>query len=326
VSNVRPDEPFQNIGFAGACLLALGCAAAARSWSRPAHRPYLVWAGIGGAVTIAQILSPSNAAMSTTWAPVLGRHLVPCLAPILVLGGRVRPSLLRVVLLPVLLAESFLYAPREWPHEIVAATGAVLGTFGVGAVAVTLIARARAGPLLRWPALALAVAASLSVITLVHDRMRYTAWRLFAEGRLDDFHSAGRLRAWPIWQRLDELGPVRVAAAAGWDGIGHNWFRYGLLGPRLQRDVVYVPVTSDGSIVDYADAGSLASRIDREAWLRRLEDLDVDWVVVTGPRTVEQEWIDEMPEVFSVEWTLAGSGWILARVNAAALSQHIGSR
>ena len=84
-------------------------------------------------------------------------------------------------------------------------------------------------------------------------------------------------------------------------------------------------MTVDGALVNYADRERLAALADREAWLRRLEDLDVDWVVALGPRTLEHQWLEELPEVFSVELTLENRAWILARVNRGNLAHHVRS-
>jgi hypothetical protein len=86
--------------------------------------------------------------------------------------------------------------------------------------------------------------------------------------------------------------------------------------------VRYVPVTADGSIVNCADSARLAALADREAWLGRLEGLQIDWVVALGPRTFEHEWVEGLPEVFSVELTLENHAWILARVNKQALASR----
>ena len=237
ILNARADDPFLNIGFTGIVLLVLGSAGAMQLWQqRSSGRPYLICVVVSAVVAVAQLASPTNSSMLTTWAPVLGRLIVPSFAAIMVLAGRF-PAGLQFVLMPVLVTEYFLYAPWRWPRQVLLATGVVLFAFAVVAGAAVILARWRVRPAVRWSALAAVVVASLSVTAAVHDRVRYGSYMLFASRQLDDFHGAGRVGAWPIWLRLDEKGPSRVAMAAGWDGVGHNWFRYGLLGARLQHDV-----------------------------------------------------------------------------------------
>jgi hypothetical protein len=262
--------------------------------------------------------------MLTVWAAVLARFIVPSLAAVMVLAARF-PVPIRWVLLPVLVIEYFAYAPRLWPRQLLLATGVILVAFVVVGAAAIVLHRMRVRYVLRWALLAALVVFSVAAAGFVHDRVRYGSYQAFASRRLDDFHGAGRIGTWPIWLRLDENGPSRVAMAAGWDGVGHNWFRYGLLGARLDHDVHYVPVTADGSVVNYSDEARLAASANREAWLRRLEDMRIDWVVALGPRTLEHEWLEQLPEVFSVELTLENRAWILARVNKQTLASQLRS-
>ena len=322
VTNVRPPDPFLNIGFAGMFLLLLGMCGAGYVWFQPRSRLYLICVGVSAVVTVGQLLSPSNAALVTLWGRGLGRFIVPAVAPILLLAGTFGAPL-RIVLLPVLAGEYFLYAPWEWPAQILQATGAAFTALVALALAAFAVARYRWR--LRWAFLALAIVGSVSVIDIVHERVRYGGYRAFASGELDDFHRAAPVGTWPIWLRLEEIAPARVAMAAEWDGIGHNWFRYGLLGERLQHDVRYIPVSADGTIVDYRDHARLLARADRQAWLTRLAEQRIEWVVLFGSRTLEHEWVDELPDVFSIELTLENRAGILARVNRASLSRHVRS-
>jgi hypothetical protein len=323
VLNVAADPPFLNIGFTGFVLALLGAVGAASLWSRaPAARPYLVWAVAGAALTIGQLLAPSNASLLTSWAGVLGRFVVPNVAVILVCAARFC-SPLRLFALPILAVEYFLYAPWQWPRKLQIATGLVLAASAIFGLAVAAAVRLplRAG----WTVGIATLVVSLWATGTIHDCVRYESYRLFASRGLDDFHGAEPLDAWPIWLRLEESGPARVAMAAGWDGTGHNWFRYGLLGSRLQIDVRYVSVTTDGSIVDYADGRQVAARADREAWLARLREQHIEWVALMGPRTLEHQWVEELPDVFDIEVAIDHRSSLLARVNEARLSRHLRS-
>jgi hypothetical protein len=147
-----------------------------------------------------------------------------------------------------------------------------------------------------WLAAALAVAAQL------HTAARYA---LYAEA--DDtvspyFQSHPLARSyvgqWPLWQALDDGVPRRIAAVAGWDGIGHN-YRFPLFGSRLQNTVVYVPITRDGSIVHALDEHVARDLLSFAAWRDRLVAAEIDVVASLPPWTsLEHTWMLEHPELF----------------------------
>jgi len=111
--------------------------------------------------------------------------------------------------------------------------------------------------------------------------------------------AGGLAAAWPVWAFLDSGESHRVAVAAGWDNTGHNWYRYPLFGSRLQNTVLYVPPTSDGSVVDYQRQGELRRAADFSAWLRGLVERRVDHVVLLPPLPpVESAFVRAHPELF----------------------------
>jgi hypothetical protein len=156
------------------------------------------------------------------------------------------------------------------------------------------------------PAAILALAALLLVpyakVLALRRQLRYTYYESAAKRELYDMHPLhpDAILCWPVWRALDEVDGATVAATAGWDGIGHNWYRYPLLGSRLQNRVVYIPVTGDGSVVDYRRAEVLADRADFRAWVDRLVAQRVDYVAVLPPDPLEGRWIQSSPELFSL--------------------------
>ena len=86
----------------------------------------------------------------------------------------------------------------------------------------------------------------------------------------------------------------------GWNGFGDNSFRYPLLGSRLQNRIVYLPVTADGSVIDYRLRGEVTARADERTWLRRVRDSGVDVVVALGPAPPEAAWLAAHPERFEL--------------------------
>jgi hypothetical protein len=123
--------------------------------------------------------------------------------------------------------------------------------------------------------------------------------------RHDFFASAYEIRPFPrqgaaVWAYCDrQERPYCIAVTAGWDGTGHNWLWYPLLGRCLQNEVMYVPITADGSIVNYADSDRLAAAADFQSWLERLHRKRVELVVCLSPETVESRWIQRHETVFT---------------------------
>jgi len=105
--------------------------------------------------------------------------------------------------------------------------------------------------------------------------------------------------AWPLWEALEDGAAHRVAVAAGWDGTGHNWGLYPLLGDGLRHDVVYVPPTKSGRIIDYRRRDLLAPELDEGVWLKRLRAMRVDRVAILLPFPPEAEWVAGRPDTFA---------------------------
>ena len=322
--NVRDVDPFLNVGWLGLCLLLLGLVGASRR-ARSMGSPFFsMWAVITAVSVAAPALVGKGVLLLAQWLNVLGRFWVPGFVALFALAGNAGRRLVRWIVLPILLIELFAYAPRKWPAPIPVATlqvwliGLVLmaGLWWVGRAGVS-----------GWKKIILALLLTTSALALssaVHEAMRYDSYRLFANWELDDFHHNNYIRGWPLWKELDGKAVGRLAATAGFGGgIGHNWFRYPLLGSRLQRDVLYVPITTDGGLVSYEDSGVVAAAADRLAWLDRLFDLEIDYVAALGPRTIEHAWIEEMPEVFVVELASKGGSWMLARIDRGGLEAHL---
>ena len=127
-----------------------------------------------------------------------------------------------------------------------------------------------------------------------------------------------------MWQWVEQAGPSRIAVTAGFDGLtGHNWFRWPFLGTRLQNQVLYLPITEDGSLVSYRDPEEVVAVASREAWLTRLRDEKIDLVAGLGPASIEHTWIFALPEIFTVEMTMMNNNFVLARVNQEQLQRHL---
>jgi hypothetical protein len=161
---------------------------------------------------------------------------------------------------------------------------------------------------------------------------RYELWEAAADREVRTFHMhplhAVYTAAWPIWRELDSGAGGgeghRLAVTAGWDGLGHNWYQYPLLGSRLRNRVLYVPVTADGSIVDYRTPEDVARRASLPAWLARLVGERVDHVVSLAPRsTLEDSWMRRLPGLFEPVITTPGGFHVLYRFDRPAAVQAL---
>jgi hypothetical protein len=245
-----------------------------------------------------------NRAMWTIWATNSVRYLLPALGALALLASVPGAPWVRPAWALAVLCNAWLSIPRGWGSAESDAFGALLWPTVAAAVGLGL-AHVLAWRWRRWPAaLALAGLAGLglfSAVATVRQAYRYAFYDSAMRGRSYDLHplAGGLTAAWPVWAFLDEGPGHRVAVAAGWDNTGHNWYRYPFFGSRLQNTVLYVPPTRDGSVVDYQRAGELQGAVDFEAWVKRLLERQVEYVVVLPPMPPETRLLREHPELFT---------------------------
>ena len=323
--NVREVDPFLNIGWLGLCLLILGVVGGFRRSKRVGSFFFMAWSMVCAVSIAAPALVGKGVLLLAQWLNVLGRFWVPGFAALFVLAAFSGKRLVRWLVLPLMLIELFAYAPRKWPSPIPVAT---LRIWVVGLLLLMamwqLYRRWTSGRLGRVVGAVLMITLALTVSSASREMTRYESYRLFADWQLDDFHHNNYVRGWPVWRELDTKDPKKVAATAGFGGgIGHNWFRSPLLGSRLQNEVVYVPISTNGELVSYEDPRRAAELADRRAWLGRLVDHEVDYVAALGPRGIEHVWLEERPELFAVELESKGGSWILARVDRQAVGAYL---
>jgi len=133
------------------------------------------------------------------------------------------------------------------------------------------------------------------------DDARYAIWaESYDPPRSFDLHALDQAitAAWPLWEAVDEHHPHRISYHAGAAALADNAYRYPLYGARLQNELVYVPVTRSGDIVELFDADRLAAEADYDAWRARLLEQEVDLVMTAYPRGIEVDWLLAHPEHF----------------------------
>jgi hypothetical protein len=258
---------------------------------------------LSGAVIVASVFPDSALAFRTRWAGAMGRIVAPSFVAMAVLGSVVRGRLADTVWLLALVAGLVMGIPRGWSLADLQAVALLL--------VLLIVAFGAASFAVRWgrrhgrPWARIVLAASLVAVCVMawgelRGTFRYRIYAAAAERRAyDQFPIHRAASSWPIWRHFDGGESYRLAVTAGWDGVGHNWFRYPLLGSRLQNHVVYVSPTADGSVVDYRRKAELEGRASFSAWVARLISGDVEYVVALPPATIEREWMERHPDIFA---------------------------
>ncbi|MFC1735931.1 hypothetical protein ACFL1X_07425 [Candidatus Hydrogenedentota bacterium] len=160
------------------------------------------------------------------------------------------------------------------------------------------------------------------ILTEIRQRFKYAYYESASKGEVFDVHPLAiePVSCWPIWKFLDDQSGQYIAVTAGWDEGTNNWYCYPLLGKRYQHKVSYIPITVDGSIIDYRLSEELLAEADFLSWLKRLIAERVDYVVSLPPTTLEARWMARYPCAFvPVELVQSCSGR-LYRLNHAEAS------
>lgn len=86
--------------------------------------------------------------------------------------------------------------------------------------------------------------------------------------------------------------PAIIAVTGGANQDADRWFLYYFLGRKLQNRIVYVPVSSDGKLVDFWPPGELARNSDYGAWLNSLKKIKANYVMSFEPASLELFWME----------------------------------
>lgn len=292
---------FLNPGPAALFLVALGLAGAARILG--ARRP--AWKGTlfllaSSALVVQGFLGPNTLGLRTNWARVIGRFLLPALAPFAALAACSGAG--PAALAAAALAGCWLAVPHGLSREDLSASlqiaGIAIGSATLAGAAA--YAARRASLLARAVAAALPLLAGVALWGAVRGAARHEIWKAAGERRAYDAHLLNRVFApTAIWKRLDDGVPRRIAVAAGWSTVGDNWYWYPYFGSRLQNEVLYVAPTSGGEVVDYRGDQDVLARASFPAWLGRLVARRVDILVLLPPAPpAETPWVRERRDLF----------------------------
>lgn len=144
---------------------------------------------------------------------------------------------------------------------------------------------------------------ALALLPEIEGRMRPCQYAAAYEAHGPDRDIA------PAWIICDDPAtPRRIAFSTGWfKDQGYKWYWALLLGRKLQNELIYVPITTDGSIVEYNGPTDVAAKADPEAWLRRLSEHRIDTLVFFPPFPPEHDWAISRPDLFRPEGSASPS-------------------
>ena len=130
------------------------------------------------------------------------------------------------------------------------------------------------------------------------DRMRYF-WFLNTK---DQGYIPGNVMLIHGWEFVDNPSkPATIAVTAGWEGIGHNWFLYPLMGRHLQNRLVYISPARSEEIPSYVPDLDTFKKAEASVWIDRVRNAGVDMVFVIMPAPPELTWIiEDNPSIFKL--------------------------
>jgi hypothetical protein len=278
---------FLNLGPVAAITMLLAVPEAVRALADPRVSRVLVAWLLGSTGVIASLVF---ATQPTDWIFAIGRLLTPmALTAAAFSARRLGSPWLGYAL--VLLAVPYAWPRGVRPTEAPALAVASVALAAVGAVLVVACRRRSA------IAAALGGAAGFMLLVALAGRHASERYRHYEAARapvpLYTAHPIDRELVLPdLWARLDDGAPHRVGYAAGWDGVGHNWLLYPVLGTHLQNTVHWVSPVEGAAIPSYRLGDDLDARMDRAAWLARIRDLDLDWFLAAAPAPPEARWLE----------------------------------
>ena len=285
-------------------------------WLRHRKKIAILMIGMVG-VVLASFYHPGFSAVRLLWPHVSGRFLLPVLCPAVVV--------------------SFLWCKPHGKGANVYALFLLVGTmihiarcafygwapFEKGAVFVELVVTLMLMLVIRYfivrdsgqiMLLGTAIVVPLVILPLLNAYRYHTRYKAALQSVV--LHPV--LPVYKYWipaaQLLDERDvPLKIAVTAGPRQDADNWFMYFFMGRKLQNQLVYIPITKNGNILDFGPDGEMERNGDIIAWLNRVRINHITYVMSFAPRSLELLWMEKNPMLFK---RLTGDGniWGLYRV------------
>lgn len=286
-------------------LVALGSAGAAQLLRRREARGVAVFLAVVAVVPVVALLSDSFIAHRTLWQQIIGRLLTPLPAVLAAFGARNDGRLARLLWGLAVASNLVSCVPMGFSAPAVEGMSrlapALLAAAASAALACYLGRRMRR-PLLGAGAGALLACLVVAVpLARIRSELRYPIFATHATRNPSfQMHTLEPTYAssWTMWYYFDSGASHRIAVVVGWDGVGHNAYRYPLMGSRLQNLLFYVPPTRDGSIIDYRESFRIYQSADFDTWVRRLIERQIEYVVTLQPSPIEEYWMEVRNDLF----------------------------
>ncbi len=309
----RENAVFMNLGLGPLVIAPVLVPGTVALWRSKPTRYVLLFLVFAAGVTLAAITGEADLALRVWWWSVAGRLIGITLAAAALIAASWKSALSTALLWICAL----LGLAADWPHGIgavdvhalVALLPWLLSIAGLTWIAWRLL------PVARVLVVGISAIAIVAALTGVRDRFRYEFYEAAQAWNSYDVHPLDSqwMGSWPAWQRVDDDTPHTIAVTAGWDGIGHNWYRYPIMGRRLQNRLLYVPITENGAVVDYGQK-TRSAPISCDAWLQRLLSSPAEFLLVLPPEPPEALWASAAPSVLVAELELDPPGTILYRI------------
>jgi hypothetical protein len=276
-----------------------------RFWKRKGRDALFVLALLGS--SLATYWDPRFSVVRLGWADENGRYFLLAIALAVSLGFLVSPGPPYTVILGLGIALNiWALGGRFW-------TGLefkLILSYLVFLISVTWLCTRPSSPRRRTAAAIVMTIVGLGVAQLGRDSFRATLGSTATLPHAATHYPAEALKA------IDGRGS-RLAFTAGPYQLADNWYVYPFLGSRLQNEPIYVPISRSGRFVPHTDPAYLDD-VDREAWLRRLESLDVAAVISFPPAGPELAWMEDSPERFRRIAGTQGTWGLYERLSSAS--------
>ena len=240
---------------------------------------------------------PSFSAVRIFLVETSARFLPPAMIPMVMVGMVGWSEAFRRILLVEMISASIfhiicLFQTQWMPYEY-----AIVAPLTISSILILLTYRnvvsKRVPRAFRGVALLLVVSLPLLSVMPVRNALRYKV-------AAASFFSCPVSRNWvEAAEALNNGGPpVKIAVTSGIYQIGDNWFPYMFFGPDIKNTITYVPISSDGHIVDWDPHNTRSKLGVFQAWKDRLCCEKVDYVFSFSPRSIELDWMIQHPEDF----------------------------
>jgi len=284
-----------NLGPGAIAFIVIGLGGFVAAARLHRFRNQLLFFGFVVLVMAVGLYSDSMRSQRIWFAATAGRFLTPAVMLLTVFAWRVQLLPVRGILWAAAIVQGYYSLPHGLGEpDMLGALGVAL-LFSLSGAAIMVVVRLhhRVGMAVRLGVVLVTISAFMQAQMMLREAVRAP---VFARSvGLDPIYQWHPLPAlfvqWNIWNIVDDGTPHRIAYVAGWGNFGLNWFRYPLLGSRLQNELIYVSPIRDKSVVDYRMMDELQPLADYHAWLRRIRDLAVDIVVFGPPPPPELGWV-----------------------------------